>query len=266
MSQPPGEPPYGGPQHRPPADPFSTPHHPYQAPMPGPAPHYGPDHTSPTHSPGATLGYGTGQPPDVAQPYPSNPPPPPPAAPGYGAPMPPSPRRRGRGPLIAVVVSLAVIVAGLASVGAWLLLRDSDRDGAPDPITATEEFLVAVYGEFDPAAAAAVVCSQARDEAALTAKIDKLREAEQTYIEPRYTWSTPEVVEESGQTATVAVTVTMTTGDERLSNLALELTVLDKDPEGWWVCDVSSRPVEGPVPPVDAAADPSEEATEEDEG
>jgi hypothetical protein len=138
------------------------------------------------------------------------------------------------------VIGLAILVAGLTAAGAWVLLRDPDRGGAPDPVTASQEFLQAVYRDLDPAAAAATVCSQSRDEAALSAKINELRAAAETYVEPTYSWGPPQVVEEEGELAVVSVTLTMATGDERISSLDLRLTVLDKGARGWWVCEVAT--------------------------
>jgi hypothetical protein len=145
-----------------------------------------------------------------------------------------------RGVVITAVALAVVLVISGGVLAAWLLLRDSDRDGASDPVAAVNLFFETVYRKQDAAAASAQVCSEARDEAALEIKISTIREYDDTYVRPRFSWSKPEVVEESGQLAIVSVTVTMTTGDEKSADQTLHVSVLDKEARGWWVCDVNS--------------------------
>lgn len=175
-------------------------------------------------------------------------------------PLPPPPRR---GRQLAGLALLLIMVVGIGGIGAWLLLRDPDRDGPEDPVVAVEAFLQAVYRDHDPAVAAGLVCSQARDETALSAKIDEIRSQAEQYPDPDYTWSIPEVVDETGETAIVDVTVTLTTGDERSAQLRVHLTVLDKDPHGWWVCNLdTAEPAPLDLDPDRAPAD----VTAEDSG
>lgn len=162
-----------------------------------------------------------------------------------------------RGLMIAGVVVVAALVLSGISAGAWLLLSDSDRDGAAAPPEAVDAFLQAVYRDRDPAGASALVCSEARDEEALRAQIDSVRAFEDDYPNPRYTWDEPQVVDETDRLAAVAVTVTMITGDERTADQELRVSVLDKAPHGWWVCDVES-------PTTDAGDGDADEGGDED--
>lgn len=299
MTQSPGVPPYGDPRHRPPADPYPG-YDPYRGqeptqryggeagypggsggyPQPGGRGHAAAGgHVAPGHRQGPPPGPWPGRtPPEPSGPWspagePASPAPYPPArytggggGDGGDPPATPSepPLRRGR-PRVGVLAGLAVLLVGFVTVGAWLLLRDPDRGGAPDPVAATQEFLQAVYRDFDPAAAAATVCSQARDEAALTARIEQIRDAARTYVEPTYSWSPPQVVEQTDERAVVAVTLTMATGDERMATLDLRLTVLDKGSNGWWVCDVAtgSGPAAEPTGAPAPTGTPSPPAQEE---
>jgi hypothetical protein len=158
-----------------------------------------------------------------------------------GSPPGQPPRRRRRLPLVAALVLAGVLVLSAGGgVAAWLLTRDGDQDGAETPAGAVQSFLQAVYRDLDPAAAASVVCSEARDEGSLRAKIDDIRSYAETELNPSFSWSEPALVEQTGELATLAVTVTMTTGDEQTAQQTLHVRVLDKAPHGWWVCDLET--------------------------
>jgi hypothetical protein len=189
-----------------------------------------------------------------------------PAPPGHNVPpeqLPPSHRAIGggarRGLMIAVVIVAAALVLSGISVGAWLLLSDSDRDGAAAPTDAVDAFLQAVYRDQDAAEASALVCSEARDEQALQEQIDSIRAFQDDYPGPSYTWGEPQVTDETDELAIVVVTVTMITGDERTADQELRVSVLNKAPHGWWVCDVQSPPAD------DDTEDDAEDDADNDE-
>lgn len=245
-----GPPQYGSPQYGPPGPP-----EPQYGPPPGPQ--YGP----PPGSPGPQYG-APGQPygppdPQYGPPDPQyGPPGPPYGPPGGPPPGGPAPRRR-RGLLIlaAGLAGVLVLCAG-GGVGAWLLTRDTDEDGAVSPVAAVQSFMQAVYRDRSPAAAAELVCSEARDEDSLTEKVDEINSYEETQAEPSFQWTEPEIVEETEQLAVVAVTVTVTTADEQVADQTLHVSVLDKDDAGWWVCDLET---------VDPDATPDEESPAPDQ-
>jgi hypothetical protein len=169
-----------------------------------------------------------------------------------------------RGLMIAVVIVVAALVLSGISVGAWLLLSDSDRDGAAAPTDAVDAFLQAVYRDQDAAAASALVCSEARDEQALQDQIDSIRAFQDDYPNPSYAWDEPQVADETDQLAIVAVTITMVTGDERTADQELRVSVLNKAPHGWWVCDVQSPPADDEADDTDDEADAAD-AGDDDE-
>src|SRR5690606_38750042 len=173
---------------------------------------------------------------------PGSPPGPPYGSPGQpygGEPVPP--RRGGRGLLIGGTVLAAVLVLCIGgAAGAFLLLRDTDTGGAESPTAAVQAFLQAVYRDLDAARASDLVCSEARDESALGAKINEIAAYQDAYREPRFTWTSPEEVGQDGELTFIETTVTMMTGDEKTSELRLRVSVLDKGSDGWWVCDVQT--------------------------
>jgi hypothetical protein len=164
--------------------------------------------------------------------------------------------------LIAAIALLVVLLVAGVSLATWLLLRDGDRDGASSPGAAVNTFLEAVYWDLDASAASARVCSEARDQAAIEAKIASIRDYRDSHVNPSFIWSRPEVVDETGQLAIVSVTVTMITGDEKTADQTLHVSVLDKDQHGWWVCNVDSV-ADGAGEPSDG--DESDEDGDEDE-
>jgi hypothetical protein len=177
--------------------------------------------------------------------------------------VPPATARSGRGLVIAGVALVAALVLSGAVVAGWLLMQGTDRDGAATPTDAVDGFLAAVYSDLDADGAATWVCAEARDVDALTAKIDSVRGYHDLYPDPRFSWNEPEVIEQTDGVATVAVTVTMLTDDERTADQDLRVVVLDKDPHGWWVCNVDSLPAGDTDEPEDGTG---EDADEPDDG
>lgn len=148
----------------------------------------------------------------------------------------PEGRKRRRGALIAAIVVGVAALCGGGATAAYLLLADADQQGAASPSAAVDEFLDAVYRTQDTAKATGLVCAQARDEAELTKKIDEVRAYREAHKDPQFTWPEPEVSEEAGETATVGVTVTVTTRDEKVATESLRFTLVRKT--GWLVCEV----------------------------
>jgi hypothetical protein len=142
---------------------------------------------------------------------------------------------------IGLLVSLGLVITALICVGgtasAVLLLRDSDAGkGAPDPATAVNRFLTAVYTDQDAAAAGDYVCREARDEEQLQERVDQVKEYASGYDQPSFRWADPAVSAQNDETADVAVRLVMTTADEKEARQDLRFTVVHKT--GWLVCDV----------------------------
>lgn len=226
-----------GPGYRPPPEPG------LQAPSAG-YPPPGAPYPGPGYTPSGSGGPGYGGPPYG----------PPGGIPPVPLPGPPPRRRRMLLIGAAVLAGVLVLCAG-GGVGAWLLTRDPDRNGADSPSGAVQSFLRAVYQDLDPAAAAALVCSEARDQDALKTKIQEIRAYEETALQPRFSWNDPAVVEQTDQLMVLAVTVTMTTDDEKTAEQTLHVSVLDKQQRGWWVCDLET--VEAPPEGADPTPQPS---------
>ena len=167
--------------------------------------------------------------------YPSHEPPP--AYQPYQSPAGRPPRKRG-----ALVAALALAVVLLLCAGggiaAFLTLRNTESgEGAPEPSVAVDEFLTAVYQERDAAKAARLVCTAARDQQKIRAKIAEVEAYRSAHQSPLFRWETPKVDNETGDRATVTTTVTVTTADEKIANQDLRFTVIRKT--GWWVCEVA---------------------------
>ncbi|MGC5050408.1 hypothetical protein ACLQ2S_02965 [Micromonospora sp. DT48] len=159
-----------------------------------------------------------------------------PGVPPYQAPAAP-PRKRG-----ALLATLALVVVLLLCAGggvaAFFTLRDTEAgEGAADPSVAVDEFLTAVYQDRDAAKAASLVCTAARDQGKIRAKVAEVEKYVSTHQSPRFRWDTPKVDNETGDRATVTTTVTVTTADEKIADQNLRFTVVRKT--GWWVCEVA---------------------------
>jgi hypothetical protein len=137
---------------------------------------------------------------------------------------------------LALVITL--LLCGGGGVSAFLLLRNAESgEGAPDPATAVQEFLTAVYRDKDASAASDLVCSEARDAKKISSKVDEVKAYDNQYDRPQFAWDDPAVAGETDEQATVSVALTMTTQDEKTSRQQLTFTVVKKT--GWWVCEIA---------------------------
>jgi hypothetical protein len=148
------------------------------------------------------------------------------------------PKRRRRGAMwVSIALAATLLLCGGGATSAYFLLRDADQTGAPDPATAVDRFLTAVYSEQDPTAANELVCREARNEQKLTSRVADIKAYSQGYQNPVYRWDTPAVSDNEKDRAKVAVHVTMSTSDEKSAEQDLQFTVIRKT--GWLVCDVT---------------------------
>ncbi|MFI5488886.1 hypothetical protein ACIBXA_00085 [Micromonospora echinaurantiaca] len=166
---------------------------------------------------------------------PTNPPPPAGYPPYPGLPAP----KKKRGLLIAAIALAVVLVLCVGGgVAAFFTLRNAETGtGAKEPAVAVDEFLTAVYKDRDATKAANLVCSAARDDDRIAAKVAEVEKYVGTHQNPRFRWTKPKVDNQTGDRATVSTKVTMTTADEKVADQELRFTVVQKT--GWWVCEVA---------------------------
>ncbi len=221
----------------------------YPPPQPAPPPPVYQPPTGPVHQPPTGPVYqAPGYPPASAPPYSGSAPPYPGSAPPYpgsappaafppyfGPPQPPPPRRRGL--LITILVLVAVVVLGGGGLGIFYLFnRASDGIGKSSPTAAAESFLQAVYVDQDATKAAPLVCAAARDKKKLAVKVDQIKQQDQQYDSPKYSWTPLKTESSAGAHAVVSTTVTLLTANVQKATQKLRLTVIRSN--GWFVCDV----------------------------
>lgn len=146
-------------------------------------------------------------------------------------------RRRRNGLWISIALTTTLLLCGGGAASAYLLMRDSDASGAPDPAAAVDDFLTAVYTRHDPAAAGESVCREARDADKLTAKVEQIKGYAAEYDSPSFRWNQPTVDGRTEERATVSVQVTMSTEDEKTARQQLTFTTVRKT--GWLVCEIA---------------------------
>ncbi|GLY97104.1 hypothetical protein [Actinoplanes sp. NBRC 103695] len=146
-------------------------------------------------------------------------------------------RRRRSGLWISVALTTTLLLCGGGAASAYLLLRDSDASGAPDPGTAVNEFLTAVYTRQDASAAGELVCREARDKDKINAKVQQIKGYAAEYDAPSFRWDEPAVDGKTEERATVSVQLTMSTEDEKTAQQTLTFTTVRKS--GWLVCEIS---------------------------
>ena len=144
-------------------------------------------------------------------------------------------------PRSAVLLSTALVatlaLCGGGAVSAYYLLRDADNPGSPDPATAVNRFLTAVYTQQDATAAGDLVCGRSRDETKLAARVQQISTYADGYPAPVFRWDEPAVADRDEERARVDVRVVMSTEDERSASQDLRFTVVRKT--GWLVCEVA---------------------------
>ena len=150
----------------------------------------------------------------------------------------PAPARRRGGLWVTLALTVILLLCGGGAVSAYFLISNADAGkGAPDPATAVNRFLTAVYTEQDPEAADGMVCRQARDKDKLTARINEIKTYVNVYDSPTFHWSEPQVGGQTENRAVVTVQLTLSTEDEKQAEQALTFTTIHKT--GWLVCDVA---------------------------
>ena len=155
----------------------------------------------------------------------------------WQVPPPPAPKGR-RGTLwVSLALTATLMLCAGGAVSAYFLLRDADNPGSPDPATAVNRFLTAVYTQQDASAADSLVCREARDQTRLTDRVNEIKNYSDEYQDPVYRWDEPAVSDSGEDRARVSVEVTMSTADEKTAKQDLEFTVIRKT--GWLVCEVS---------------------------
>lgn len=139
---------------------------------------------------------------------------------------------------IALAVLLTVVLLSAGTVSAYLLLHNADSGkGAPDPATAVDRFLTALYTQQNANAAGNLVCSEARNTAELRDRVEQIKALGGEYQVPVFRWDEPAVSTTSADTAEVNVQLTLSTDDEKSAQQTLAFTVVRKT--GWLVCDVN---------------------------
>ncbi|SNR97912.1 Rv0361 family membrane protein [Actinoplanes regularis] len=193
---------------------------------PGEWQHPPPEHLAWEHSPPAEA------PPEGPEPIRVNP---------SNGRRPPPQLRRPLSPRSSLFVSLALAatlaLCGGGAVSAYLLFRDVDTPGSPDPATAVNRFLTAVYTQQDADAAEDLVCRKSRDATKLADRVQQIRDYADGYEGASFRWDEPTVKSDKDDEAEVGVRVVMSTADEKSAAQELEFTVVRKT--GWLVCEVS---------------------------
>jgi hypothetical protein len=148
----------------------------------------------------------------------------------------PAPRRRGA-LWISLALAATLLLCGGGAVSAYFLLRDADNPGSPDPATAVNRFLTAVYTQQDANSAESLVCRESRDKTKLSDRVNEIRTYADGYTDPVFRWGDPAVSDQTADRANVSVELTMSTSDEKTAKQDLRFTVIHKT--GWLVCEVA---------------------------
>jgi len=146
-------------------------------------------------------------------------------------------RRRKTGLWVSVALTTTLLLCGGGAFSAYLLLKEADSGGAPDPATAVDEFMTAVYTQQDAAAANDLVCRESRDKDKLAARVNQIKGYANRYDGPSFAWGDPAVSGQSEERATVSVQLTMSTDDEKTARQKLTFTTVRKS--GWLVCEIA---------------------------
>ncbi|MFC7530369.1 hypothetical protein [Actinoplanes sp. GCM10030250] len=209
-------PPPAGWQQPPPSGPWHARHE-----KPGEWQHQPPEHLAFQHSPPAET-----QPEPIWVAPPS----------GHAGMLPADPRRRST-VFLSLAFAATLVLCGGGAVSAYFLFRDADNPGSPDPATAVNRFLTAVYTQQDATAAEDLVCRKSRDEKKLADRVEQISTFAKSYQGAVFRWDDPAVADRKDDEALVGVRVVLSTDDEKAAAQELKFTVIRKT--GWLVCDVS---------------------------
>ncbi|MCA2215838.1 Rv0361 family membrane protein [Jidongwangia harbinensis] len=146
-------------------------------------------------------------------------------------------RRRRTGLWASVTLTVTLLFCGGGGASAYLLFRNADQGGAPDPATAVDRFLTAIYTQQDAGAADDLVCREARDAESLAARVAEIRGYANEYEGPSFRWTEPDVAGQTEERATVSVDLTLSTDDEKTAQQQLTFTTVRKT--NWLVCEIS---------------------------
>jgi flagellar basal body-associated protein FliL len=152
---------------------------------------------------------------------------------------PPEAKKSRSGLWVSLALTVILLLCGGGAISAYFLISNADTGkGAPDPATAVNQFLTAVYSQQDATTAEGLVCRDARDAAKLSARVDQIKDMSSQYENPTFRWDDPAVSDQTDDHATVTVQLTLSTDDEKSANQTLTFTTTHKT--GWLVCDISS--------------------------
>jgi flagellar basal body-associated protein FliL len=150
----------------------------------------------------------------------------------------PAPARKRGGLWVSLALTVILLLCGGGAISAYFLISNADTGkGAPDPATAVNRFLTAVYTDQDAKTADGLVCRQARDKDKLTSRINEIKNYVNVYEGPTFRWTDPQVGGQTKERAVVTVQLTLSTDDEKQAEQTLTFTTIHKT--GWLVCDVA---------------------------
>jgi flagellar basal body-associated protein FliL len=150
---------------------------------------------------------------------------------------PPAGKRRG-GLWVSLALTVILLLCGGGAVSAYFLVSNADTGkGAPDPATAVNRFMTAIYTQQDADVAGELICRQARDKTKLAARVNEIKNYANEYDGPTFRWSEPQVNGQTDERAEVTLRLTLSTDDEKQAQQTLTFTTIHKT--GWLVCDVA---------------------------
>ena len=150
---------------------------------------------------------------------------------------PPAGKRRG-GLWVSLALTVILLLCGGGAVSAYFLVSNADTGkGAPDPATAVNRFMTAIYTQQDADVAGELICRQARDKTKLAARVNEIKNYANEYDGPTFRWSEPQVNGQTDERAEVTLQLTLSTDDEKQAQQTLTFTTIHKT--GWLVCDVA---------------------------
>jgi hypothetical protein len=147
------------------------------------------------------------------------------------------PKKKRTGLWVSLALTVIVLLCAGGGLSAFLILRNTDTGGAPDPASAVEDFMTAVYTRQDATAAEDLVCREARDPEALAERVREIKGYETDYEGPTFQWTEPEVSGQTEDRATVTTKLTLSTTDEKSSEQTLTFVTVRKT--NWLVCEIT---------------------------